>query len=107
MNEIEFGFEWWDDGDCTYIRGVATFDTNMTWAQWHDLEGEKAMEILRETVILKSLQLPFKRLGKENSDWRDAYQDEIDHLLKQDEFYEELELYWIERCDDEYNERIL
>jgi hypothetical protein len=101
MNEIEFGFQWWDEGDCTYLRGVATFDTNMTWEQWHDLEGEKAMEILRETVILKSLQLPFKRLGKEPSAWRDADQEEIDHLMKQDEFYEELELYWIERCDDE------
>jgi hypothetical protein len=101
MNEIKFGFEWWDDGDCTYIRGVATFDTNMTWAQWHDHEGEESMEIKRETVILKSLQLPFKKLGQEPSAWRDADQEEIDHLMKQDEFYEELELYWIERSDDE------
>lgn len=101
MNEIKFEFEWWDNGDCTCIRGEATFDTNMTWAQWHDLEGEVGMEIIRETVILKSLQVPFKKLGKEHYDWRDADQEEIDHLLKQDEFYEELELYWMERTDDE------
>ena len=101
MNEIKFELEWWADGDCTCIRGEATFDTNMTWAQWHDLEGEVGMEIIRETVILKSLQVPFKKLGKEHYDWRDADQKEIDHLLKQDEFYEELELYWIERTDDE------
>ena len=101
MNEIKFEFEWWDNGDCTCIRGEATFDTNMTWAQWHDLEGEVGMEIIREAVILKSLQVPFKKLGKEHYDWRDADQEEIDHLLKQDEFYEELELYWMERTDDE------
>jgi hypothetical protein len=101
MNEIKFGFEWWDDGDCTYIRGVATFDTNMTWEQWHDIEGEEPMKIKRETVILNSLQLPFKKLGKEHSAWRDADQEEIDHLLKQDEFYEDLEIYWMERSDDE------
>ena len=101
MNEIEFGFEWWDDGDCTYIRGAAAFETNMTWERWHELEGEEPMEIKRDTVILKSLQLPFKKLGKEHSEWRDADQDEIDHLLKQDEFYEELEIYWMERSDDD------
>jgi hypothetical protein len=45
--------------------------------------------------------LPFKKLGQEPSAWRDADQEEIDHLLKQDEFYEELEIYWMERSDDE------
>lgn len=99
MNRLNFEIGWFEDDHCTDVRGVATFDTNITRKEWHECEGEKPIEM--ENIKLEALEIPFKKLtaNEDKWEWRKADPDEIDYLINHPEFYHELRDYWLENSD--------
>ena len=94
MHRLNFKMEWWHDDHSHNMRGVVTFDHNLTGIE--EDESDEPLDITN--IKIAYIELPYHRLiaAEERTAWRSAEPEEIAYIEGHAQFKEDLIDYWID-----------